>query len=108
MCLITNEPDYQLIYLDLSRLRIVGVLNLNRPVSRIAIHPQESHYVLVCGENFLKSYKIREQSVYVQPDVNKLNQNQNFTDVAWFDENQYAVTNQLGEVFIGTLLRAPN
>lgn len=65
LCLLTNEPDYQLLYLDFQRMKIVGCLNIQKPVNRIAINPKESHFVVISGENFLKFYKVRENSVYV-------------------------------------------
>lgn len=71
ICLVTNEPDYQMLYLDFHKMKIIGSLNINKPISRISINPKESHYVaasgnpLNLGENILRLYKIRENSVYV-------------------------------------------
>ncbi len=33
-------------------------------------------------------------------DVNKLNQEQNFTDCCWFDKDKLILCNDLGEIFI--------
>ena len=46
-------------------MRIIGCLNILKPVLRIAINPKESHFVVVIGNNFIKLYKIRENSVYL-------------------------------------------
>jgi hypothetical protein len=66
-------------------MRILANLSLNTQISRVEINPFQSHQLAVVGQNYFKLVKVKENSFFVQPNVQNLNQNQNFTDLAWYD-----------------------
>jgi hypothetical protein len=62
-CCLTGEPDFQLIFLDISRSRGLAVSNF--PVENatsIAISPTQSHTITCAGKNLFRFYKVEDYS----------------------------------------------
>lgn len=58
---MTGDPDYQLLFIDNSRMRALAFSNFSiKDVTRIAISPNQSHLISASGKNFFKLYKVEE------------------------------------------------
>jgi hypothetical protein len=79
-------------------MKIIANVCLNTEISQVQINPFQSHQLAVVGNDYFKLVKVKENSFYIQPNVQNLNQNQNFTDLAWYDSQQLILTNDKGEV----------
>lgn len=94
----------------------MGYTLLGVPVTKLTINPKESHEIGLSGPNCFKLMRVQENSFKSQSEISKvtfsffflnkfvvgkkLNQNQNFTDHAWFEDQKIIVTNDKGTVYI--------
>ena len=51
MICLTGEPDYQIIFLDIARMKPLAHAVLGTDITRISISPKDNHMVAVSGKN---------------------------------------------------------
>ena len=69
---LTNEPDFQIIFLDIARMKPISYGFLGNYVSRISINPKENHVICLSGPNYLKLPRVQENSFKPFNDISKV------------------------------------
>lgn len=101
MVCLTGEPDYQVIFLDIARMRSLAHAVLGTDITRISISPKDNHMVAISGRNCFKVLRVQENSfIQIQESIKRLSPMQNFTDHVWLQENKIVLCNDKGEIFI--------
>ena len=58
MICLTGEPDYQIIFLDIARMKPLAHAVLGTDITRISISPKDNHMVAVSGKNCFKILRV--------------------------------------------------
>ena len=92
---ITGEPDYIAILWDWYKERVIGIYNINQPITRISINPKDPFVISTTGPMHWKIWKIAESTFKPQPSISGVSQSNNYVDHLWIDENiTLAITDQ--------------
>lgn len=98
---MTGDPDYQLIFIDNSRMRGLAFSSFSlKEVNRIGICPNQSHLISASGKNFFRLYKVEEYAFKPLDEVKKLPKNRNFTEHTWCEKTKILLGTDRGEIFL--------
>jgi len=69
IAMVTDEKDCQIVFWDLTKNKLVGMTPMANPVTKICIHPKDSHTVSISGIEIFKIFRVHESSVRNPSDV---------------------------------------
>ena len=98
---LTNEPDYQLIFVDIFKQKIIATAIYGINATTLNFSQVDNHIVSISAINSFKILRVQDSSFIVMIDsFKKLNMQQNFTDHLWLPDNRIVLANDKGEINI--------
>lgn len=97
---MTGSPSYQIMFLDIARMKQLGMATLGHAISRLCINPKENHVISFSGQNMMKILRVQENQFKQLNEISQLPMNQNFTDHSWLDESYLIIGTDKGTVYI--------
>lgn len=60
---VTGEPFWEMIIIDVNRMKIAGQTKINQAVQKVIVNPKMIDFVTVIGENRVLNFKTKEDQI---------------------------------------------
>lgn len=102
MACVTDDSDPKIVFYHLNKNKPPITCNLESAGDKISINPEDNHTIAITGNAMLRIYRVHENSIRANPNIPKLEMDQNFTDHDWLDVDNLAVGTDKGKLYIVT------
>jgi len=90
---VTGEPDWEIVYIDLIRMKIIGSLKIREQIDMINVNPKQIDQITIIQGEKIRSFRSKEDTIIAQTNFSNLTSNSKFTNFAWFDQNTLILVN---------------